>query len=237
MPIEEGDVDHDLLPYMRSLMQHRSRLSFVIAGSRRLKEDFWQLVFNAGENMELAALNRRDTERLIREPVQPLVRYDELAVEHIWRATKGHPYLTQLICHRLIQDTDQEGGRQKMITVDQVHRVLIYILEEDDGYLIRLWSELSVAEKQILSTLAELQGPGDEAIPFGALVPIEGDRNLEDSLERLIDQGLVKRQMGHRRNSEGDILGDDAFILANGLWRRWVGNKAHLTVANNQIMA
>ncbi len=198
-PIEGGNLDHDLLPYMRSLMQHRSRLTFVLSGTKRLKEEFWQLVFNAGDNMELAALNRRESERLIREPVQPLVRYDDLAVEHIWRATKGHPYLIQLICHRLIQDTDQEGRRQKIITVDQVHLVLQQILEEDDGYLIRLWNDLNDGEKQLLLSLAELQGPGEESVPYNALFPLEGDPARETSLERLMERGLVNRRLEIRQ--------------------------------------
>ena len=236
LPIEEGHLDHDLLPYMRSLMQHRSRLTFVLAGSRRLKEDFWQLVFNAGENFELTALNRRDTERLIREPVQPLVRYDDLAVEHIWRATMGHPYLTQLICHRLIQDTDQEGRRLKVITIDQVQQVIQRILEEDDGYLMSLWHDLGEAERQVLISLADLQGPGDEDVPYGAIIPLEGNMAGETGLTCLLKRGLVKRQASPEGSDGENYLSEDSFGLAYGLLRRWVAQKGRLATTSGEMV-
>lgn len=235
-PIEAGALDQNLLPYIRSLMQHRSRLTFVMAGTRMLKGDFWQLILNAGENLDLAALNRRNTERLIREPVQPMVRFDDLAVEHIWRATMGHPYLTQLICHRLIAGIEQDGKRQKIITVDQVHHVLQSILEEEDGYLVRLWSDLNDVERQVISTLADLQGPGDEAIPFPALVPIEGDHDRTAALESLLDRGIVKRHQPIGRNGERDELHNDAYALAYGLLRRWVSHKQRLGANSGQPM-
>ncbi len=227
-PIEKGDLDYDILPYLRSLMQHRSRLSFILAGTHRLKEDFWQLVFNAGENLELTLLSRRETERLIREPVQPMVRYDDLAVEHIWRASAGHPYLTQLICHRLIQSENQDENRQKIITIDQVNLVLEQILEEDDGYLLHCWEELSQAEHQLLSSLAELQGPANEAIPFETLVPVESGKENKTALEDLNRKGLVKNvpieqnSAGYLENGESDDQSSGAYVLAYGLLRRWM---------------
>lgn len=226
--LEDGSIDQDLMPYLRSLMQLRSRLAFIMAGSWRLRGDFWKLLVSAGDHMELAPLSRRDTERLIREPVQPLVRYDELAVEHIWRATLGHPYLTQLICHRLLHNIDQNGVRQKMITVDQVHQVLVRLLDEDDSFLIRIWEGLNESERQIITTLAELQGPGDDAIPIGALVPVGGDQLLEDALEGLVQKGLVKRQSVLVSNGRSIPESEDLYLLAYGLLRRWVVNKGRL---------
>ena len=229
-PIEEGEIDQDFLPYLRSLMQHRSRMSFIIAGTSNLMEDFWQLVLNAGEMLELTMLNRRETERLIREPVQPLVRYDDLAVEHIWRATSGHPFLTQLICHRLIQSENQQERRQKIITVDRVHQVLEQILDEDDSYLLRRWQELTMPEQQLLANLGELQGPGDEAIPYDTLVPREGGAPVQLALVQLVKKGLVKkltlvpqlRSVTRDNGSVTDEWIDGSYLLSYGLLRRWV---------------
>ncbi len=230
-PIEKGALDHDILPYLHSLMQHRSRLSFIIAGTYHLRKDFWQLVFNAGENMELTTLSRRETERLIREPVQPTVRYDDLAVEHIWRATSGHPYLTQLICHRIMQFEYPRERRQGIITIDQVQRILEKILDEDDGYFLRCWQELSPAEKHMLLSLAELQGSGEEAVTFEAIVPKEdGDRGTR-ALKKLMYMGLVRRvspsmssfnNSNKQAKSEGVKFSEGAFTLAHGLLRRWM---------------
>ncbi|MDX1415814.1 MAG: AAA family ATPase [Candidatus Promineifilaceae bacterium] len=235
-PIEAGVLDDDLLPYLRSLMQHRSQVSFIFAGTKGLRKEFWQLIVNAGECLELKPLSRRETERLIREPVQPQVRFDELAVEHIWRATMGHPYLTQLICHRLIANTEHKGGRQKIITVDQVQTVLHSILDEDDGYLLTLWNRLGQGEQQFLATLAELQGPGDDTIPYHALIPIEGDPGQDSVLQRLVDLGLVRRHKPNN-NGNGDGPGEESFTVAFGLLRRWIGNKRGLLVVNNHFVA
>lgn len=234
IPIEQGDLDPDFLPYLRSLMQHRSRLSFIVAGTNKLSDDFWQLVFNAGEKMELTLLSRRETERLIREPVQPLVRYDDLAVEHIWRSTSGHPYLTQLICHRLIQAEGQDGRRQRIITMDRVHKMIDQILEEDDSYLIGRWAELSSLQQQVLASLAELQGPSDETVPSSALIPHEGSEEVQQALEHLVHVGLVKRlkeetitsaAVKARNGSFGEEQRSSSYMLAYGLLRRWVVGK------------
>ena len=233
-PIEAGKMDHDFLPYLRSLMQHRSRLSFILAGTNQLMDEFWHLVFNAGENFELTMLSRSETERLIREPVQPLVRFDDLAVEHIWRATSGHPYLTQLICHRLLQTENQDEHRQKIITVDQVHEVLEQILNEDDGYLLRRWQELSTPEQHLLASLAELQGPGNEAISSQTLVPQEGSEQTQHILQKLVQKGLVKKtppallHTGYvEQSNEPQVseMHDFSYLLSYGLLRRWVAKE------------
>jgi hypothetical protein len=212
-------------------MQHRSRLSFIVAGTYRLRRDFWHLIFNAGESMELTMLSRRDTERLIREPVQPIIRYDDLAVEHIWRATSGHPYLTQLICYRLIQSEHQDERKQRIITIDQVHDVIERILDEDDSFFLRCWQELSPSEQQILTSLAELQGKGEEAIPFQALVPKENDEPTNYAIRNLMQMGMIKEvnpslsaatgRMNRSKLDKGNSS-DGAYRLAFGLLRQWM---------------
>ena len=89
--IEEGWVTYDLLAYLHSLIQHRTRIGFVLGGTNKLAEDFWSLLYSAADSRELGPLTKSQTEQLIREPAQPQVNFDDLVVERIWRLTGGHP--------------------------------------------------------------------------------------------------------------------------------------------------
>ena len=152
--IEEGWVSYDLLAYLRSLMQHRSRIAFVLGGTNRLADEFWRLLFNAGEVRELGPLTKRQTEQLIREPAQPQIQFEDLVVEQIWRLTGGHPYLTQLVCNRLLTENNSGGGQPKMITLSNLNKIQDLLLSEDDGYLLALWENSTQQEKALLSTAA-----------------------------------------------------------------------------------
>ena len=53
--IEEGVLQHDIMPYLHSLIRHRARVGFIMAGSPRLAENFWHLLLQASERWQLGA--------------------------------------------------------------------------------------------------------------------------------------------------------------------------------------
>ena len=249
--IEEGVLQHDILPYLHSLMRHRSRVGFVLAGSERLREDFWHLIFQACETWQLEPLNRRDTERLIREPVQPLVHFDDLVVEHIWRATGGHPYLIQLICQRLLQGVNGLDQRYDLIDMTRLSQVIETILGDDDAYLLALWENSSAAGQQALVALAESEQSANGRVPFSCLRDAVGATTVVESqalattLHVLCRRSLLIRapaapRLGDARGviDARDEQPDTGFQFSFDLFRRWIlAKKASSAVPLSALVA
>lgn len=238
--VERGRLSQDIFPYLRSLMQHRSRLTFILAGTNQLVEDYWSIIFHVGISREIGPLSREETENLIREPVSPMIQYDDLAVDRIWLATRGHPYFSQLICHRLISATNLEGRHAKMVTIADVRETISHIVAEDDSHLQHLWNESSRAEQLVMTALAGTQDLSEGNVSRTEIAArlrelSVADEALNRAIKRLERRGLIKRtpveREIQRRLQQPDgwqptlISKDYAYSLAFDLLRLWVSQK------------
>ncbi len=196
--IDEGWVNHDLLAYLRSLMQHRKKIAFVLCGTNKLADDFWHLLYNAGEARELGRLTKRQTEQLIRVPVQPQIQYDDLVVEQIFRLTGGHPYLTQLVCNRLLSEINGTDRQTRLIALSHLNKIVEMLLQEDDGYLLALWENSGEQEKMVLVAMAAAVREAGLPISSRAvsaeltLDPEAAEAVLKKGLETLTQRGLLE---------------------------------------------
>ncbi len=241
--IERGQLSQDILSYLRSLMQHRTRVTFILVGTNQLVEDYWSIIFHVGISREIVSLTRDETERLIREPVAPMIQYDDLAVERIWLAARGHPYFSQLICHRLISATNLTNNRSKLVSIADVRETFDRILEEDDSHLLHLWNECSRDEQLVLASLSGSAELGEEAIlrpeiaqrlrhiDFADEVLNRALKSLEQ--RRLITRQAVEREMHTRLPRPGGwqptiISKDYAYAVSFDLLRSWIVSKRPL---------
>jgi AAA+ ATPase superfamily predicted ATPase len=246
--IERGKLSPDVLPYLRSLMQHRRQLAFILTGTNQLVEDYWSTIFHVGISREVHSLSREETERLIREPVRPMVHYDELAVDRIWQATHGHPYFTQLICHRLISTVNLEGRASKVIALDDVQHTIGKVIDEDDSQLQFIWEESTGVERLVLSALAGRPEVSDGYIARFEIMGRLRDAKLEEehlkiALKRLEGRSLVSAQVVERplqarllrqNNLQPNLLSRDyTYSVSFELLRRWVATKHPLDLLLN----
>lgn len=238
--IEQGRLSPDILPYLRSLMQHRSRLTFILVGTNQLMEDYWSTIFHVGISREIGSLSREETERLIREPVSPMIQYDDLAVDRIWLAARGHPYFSQLLCHRLISAVNLENRHSKVITIAEVRDVINLVIDEDDSHLQHLWNESSREEQFILASLAGTQEVGEENVSRAEVISrLRSTAITEDELRlalnrletrRLVTRTPVERQIQRRLSQPGGwqptlVSKDYTYSISFALLRKWVAKK------------
>lgn len=238
--IEKGRLSEDVLTYLRSLMQHRSRMTFILAGTNQLVEDYWSVIFHVGLSREIEPLTRENTEELIRQPVAPMVQYDDLAIDRIWLATRGHPYFTQLICHRLISSVNLQGKRSFTLTSHDVMNTIDKIVVEDDSHLQHIWNESLREEQLVMSVLAGTQDSSGEAISRSYIANSlrEFSLNYEEinkALKRLEVRGLanrvpvereIPRKLGHENGWQPTLISKDyTYSLAFGLLRKWILQK------------
>lgn len=126
--IAAGTLDAAVLPFLRSQIQHRRRVAFLISGAHGLLDPYWRPIIDLTARYELGPLNPEQAEALIRQPVADALGYDEAAVAAIWQATGGHPFLIQTLCHRLVSRMNRRG--QNEIVVDDVAHVVEQLTAE-----------------------------------------------------------------------------------------------------------
>lgn len=100
--VESGRLDPAVLPYLRSQIQHRPRLAFVLSGSFGLLDDYWRPIVDLTARRELGPLDEAAAERLIRQPVAAWLGYEDDAVTLIQRHCNGRPLQIQALCHHLV---------------------------------------------------------------------------------------------------------------------------------------
>lgn len=238
--IKKGRLSEDVLTYLRSLMQHRSRMTFILAGTNQLVEDYWSVIFHVGISREIESLTRDDTEALIRQPVSPIIQYDDLAIDRIWLATQGHPYFTQLICHRLISSVNLQGKRSFRLTNGDVRAAIDKIVMEDDSHLQHLWNESGREEQYIMSVLAGTRESSGDSFSRAHIATSLRDISLSHeeingALKRLVVRGLatrmpVEREIPRKLNPNNGwqptlVSKDYTYSLSFGLLRKWILKK------------
>ena len=129
--IESGTLDPEVLPYLRSQVQHRDRIVFLLCGSAALLEPFWAPLADLTARREVEGLDFEQTRVLIRRPLEGILEVDNAAAEAIWRKTNGHPFLIQSICHRLVSLANRRHSRD-VIRQGDIEPVVQHL--EDEGY-------------------------------------------------------------------------------------------------------
>jgi 8-oxo-dGTP pyrophosphatase MutT (NUDIX family) len=238
--VERGRLSSDIFPYLRSLMQHRTQITFILAGTNQLVEDYWSIIFHVGISREIDSLSREETERLIRDPVAPMIQYDDLAVDRIWLTTRGHPYFSQLICHRLVSATNLEGRRSKLITIENVRETINLVIEEDDSHLQHLWNESTAVERFVMASLAGTHDIGEESVSRAEISSrLRETSYSEDAINialkqlevrRLLTRASIERQLQRRLAQPNGwhptlISKDYTYAISFDLLRRWVARK------------
>lgn len=238
--IEYGRLNANILPYLRSLMQHRTKVTFILAGTNQLMADYWSSIFHVGISREIGLLDRVATDKLIRDPVSPMIQYDDLAVDRIWLAAKGHPYFSQLICHRLISAINLEGRHSKLITIADVRETINLVVNEDDSHLQHLWHDCPREEQLILSSLAGTAELGEETVSRSEIAARLRDAQLSDEqvlnalnrleLRRMVTRTPVERALPRRLAQSNGwqptlVSKDHAYTISFDLLRQWVALK------------
>lgn len=133
--IDAGTLELEVLAYLRSQIQHRARVVFLICGSAALLEPFWSPLTNLTARHEVSPLDLDQTARLIRRPIEGLLTINDEAVAGIWQFAKGHPFLIQTICHRLVSLANRRRERRPIVAgdVDKVVEQLVIEGYTNDG--------------------------------------------------------------------------------------------------------
>jgi len=156
--VRRGSLDSSVFGFWRHLIQHGEKISVVFCGTHRMEElasDYWNVLFNLTLYRHVGFLDQPEAQRLIQEPVAKYgMRYDDLALDKIWRITAGHPYFLQLLCHSLVNRHNKLG--RNYVTVADVNAALDEILASGEAHFVYMWAESKPQNRLVLTALSRL---------------------------------------------------------------------------------
>jgi hypothetical protein len=162
--------------------------------------------------------------RLIQEPVSAYeMRYDDLALDKVWRITAGHPYFLQLLCHSLVNHHNKT--QRSYTTVADVNAALDEILASGEAHFVYLWTESTPLERLLLTSMSRLTPISGQVTPVQILdyltergVTIER-KGISDALHRLALRDVLSASDAE---SETGVALGEAYRWRLGLLGMWV---------------
>ncbi|MBV9690775.1 MAG: AAA family ATPase, partial [Ktedonobacteraceae bacterium] len=178
-PVRQGKVDKGIFGYLRSLMQHRRGIHFLLAGTYNLEQfttGYWSVFFNIAHHHQLSKLSKEAAHELITNPVEGALTYDPLAIEKIHYLTGDQPYLIQLICNVLVGHCN--GYRKSYVTINDVNDVQKDVMET--GHILLSWirDQTTAEQRVILSAVAQESGDDGHYVSLTDIEVICRDNGL-----------------------------------------------------------
>ena len=216
--VVKQELSPDIFTYLRSLMQIRSFIHFLLAGTHTIKElteEYWSVFFNIAVHRRLTQLTPEAAQQLITQPVKQDI-YDPLAIEKIRRLAGDQPYFIQLFCHELIQHANMH--RKAYLTINDVNIVQESVIENGNAHFSWIWKQATQEERAILAIIAQESGE-------------EGNFVSLADIERLYHENrwLYKREQvlyALRNLCLDDVLKEvereDCFKIPVGLMQTWL---------------
>lgn len=217
--VAEKVLAEEFFEYLRSLMQHRQGINFLLAGTHtieHLTQEYWSVFFNIARHHRLSRLSAEAGRQLITRPAVGYLEYDPLAVEKISQLAADQPYFIQLICRSLIAHCNEV--QKSYITINDVNLVQNRVMETGQVHFKWLWGQTSLEERLVLSIMAQEGGDEGRSLSLKDIEEVYQNYGLPynhvsimEALEKLIDKDIVDSV------SEGT-----RFKILIGLTRRWL---------------
>ena len=218
--IDNGPLNQDVLRYLRSLMQHRQGLNFLLVSAPRIRhvtEPSWSVFFNIALHHRLSKLEPSEARSLIVEPISGFLEYDMLALERVHRLSGDLPYFIHVLSEILIGYCNKKS--KPYVTVNDINNVVDIVLEEQSGCINWIWNQSSPGiERFLLSVLAQDKGEDGRIFTLSDIyteldaqgVPYEQDK-VTKALQNLVREDIIE-----------EFQNGAQFRLPVGLVKEWL---------------
>jgi outer membrane protein assembly factor BamB len=225
--VEQGKVDQEIFAYLRSLIQHRRSLNFLLADIYKITQlttSYRSVFFNMAIHHKLSKLRPDAAEKLIEQPVQGFLVYEPHVVHKIRQLTGDQPYLIHIICRALVDlcNTKKKGS----VALHDVNQACREIELSIGSHYEAIWQQLLQLDQFILSVIAATtrdDGRGLSQLEIEELLqnyrnPCQRDR-LVSSLKSLVDDDILElvQEEGYETSVE-----NTRYRIPVGLFRRWL---------------
>jgi tetratricopeptide (TPR) repeat protein len=225
-----GRAGLDFFPYLRVWMADVKGVQFVFVIGRRPEDLSTDTLaaFKTVQAARVSLLEKQDTESVIRQSEREnTLSWTDEAVERIWDWTHGHPYLVQLMCS-VIWDNSYEDSPNDPPQAGQkdVDGAIKESLQRGAHAFRWIWDGLPPAERVVTAAMAEAS---EVVIPQDEMVEI-----LRSSGVRLIVREL---ELAPETLVEWEVLEqvDGGYRFMVPLLRRWVEKNRPLSRVKDEL--
>jgi outer membrane protein assembly factor BamB len=156
LQVKKGQLEREIFAYLRSLMQHRQNINFVLSGTHQIDQlttGYWSVFFNIAHHHRLLHLDASDAQDLITQPVADYLEYEPHAVQKIRRLTGDQPYLIHLVCRSLVDHCNRK--HKAYVTIHDVNIVQQNVMQTGQFHFDWIWDQITSEEQIVLSAIAE----------------------------------------------------------------------------------
>jgi type I restriction enzyme M protein len=199
--IESGITSDQVPENLRHLFQSWNDVSGIFTGSRtirRLRQEYWNILFGLGETVRLSGLDLDEARGLIVEPVKGRLVYAPRAVDEICRLTARQPLIIQGICERIFRECNESGRR--LVDLSMVEAIAKRFAEENEHFE-SIWGYVGSDRKRLITFLIEQQEAATGGATFEQLRDLLEEchlritvRELHGDLEDLEDLEVIGKQ-------------------------------------------
>ncbi len=213
--VKSGKIEPEIFAYLRGVTQTGRGFALLFAGLHTLEQmtrEYWNPFFASVQTIRVSYLSELDAEQLITDPLEQFpLNYEYEAIKRITELTRSHAYLTQSLCHNLVNRLNDPLHRSQNAKREDVDAVVEKTLESSGYYFDDfVWGWSKENERIALSLLAEVEGEASFAVVekhLGRQAALEATRKLKE------------RDILSERTSE---TGDLVFRFQIPLARMWV---------------
>lgn len=144
------------LDALRHLLQHRARIALMFTGAHTFQElgPAWTDRFISARRVKVSFLKREEVSLLLTKPIPEFnLIYEEGALETIFIATNGQPFLTQAVAFELVQLVNEQ--HHKFAGTIDAETAITRALVSGGEYFANLWSDASQQGQAILLNKAK----------------------------------------------------------------------------------
>jgi hypothetical protein len=182
-----------VLGMLRHLIQHRPRFKVLLAGSHTLDElHRWAGYLINVQVVKLGYLKEADARRLIEQPVKDFaLSYEPEASRRVLDLTRGHPFLTQLLCAEIVAlKNEQETSARRRATISDVEAAAPEAINH--GSLFFADIQRNQVDAAGLALLRYLAARGKGGTVRRENLPRQFAGALEQTLDSLLRRDLIE---------------------------------------------
>jgi hypothetical protein len=162
--IDKGRFDEErVLGMLRNLIQHRPRFKVLLAGSHTLDElQRWASYLINVQVVQIGYLKQDEARQLIERPVEGFaLRYEPQAGRRALDLTRGHPFLTQLLCAEVVAlKNEQEPAARRLARLEDIEAAVPAALQSGSFFFADIQRNQVDDQGRALLRFVAAQGPG-----------------------------------------------------------------------------
>jgi len=216
---KEGSLSPNFVPFLSGLLESEMHISFIFTGSRTLEErgnDYWQNLFGKSLFRNVSFLSEQDTMRLITQPVEEQITFNEDVLNAIYRLTSGQPFYTQIVGQNIVDYVNET--EKTHIENSDLNQIVNEILENPLPQMIYFWNSLPQGQMLMLSLLADILDDSDKNINSAEIIKQTKKKKLGITL----NSHLVNTLLEGLYHQNYVTKSDSGYRFQIDLMRQWI---------------